>query len=355
MRGWWAAVAVGALGCGGSESSSQLTILGSALSAWERAEAQPEVARDALAEARAADPHSPALARAAARAARRANELPAAEALLSSALSTAGTVARGHVLWDRAVVRLERGDTSGALDDIEAAVKLGTIDRRALAADPDLAPLTADPRGARLLPQPTVRFAQVASETEVLSGESTTRTLAFGAPSGPRSVSISPPLPPQLTLARVVEDIVKQDSFEVIGELRVTLAARGSGEVSTGAWRLSAGRPGAVEQAATVTAATVQVVALGSAPAAPDAAAERVALPLPSAMGPTPTEPDVRRTPDGLVYRWPPRASCRVPKPAAAVQLELREAGQSAWEGVLVPASAALTLECAGGVRLSPP
>ncbi len=342
-----AGVLMWAVGCGSAEPDP-LSRLGTALEAWDRAQASDSLQLEALSEARAADPVSIAAARALARAELDAGNVDAALATLDAVVPPQPSELHAHLLWDRAALRSRAGRIDDAAADIRRCLILG-IDARALAIDPDLASVRADPDFGQLLPTVEIRARESASSSEVLLGETWQRTIELSAPPGsPRIESVGAP-PASLQLLEVVEDIVTADEWTENRRIQLTYAA-----VAPGAAHVPAHQVQVARKSTTLGTRRVEVVAVGSMKATGGGELAFSTLPLPSAFAGTPLTPEVVARDAHSLLRWPAHVDCRLAfDDLQPVRLIARVGGQPSWKGALVAAGTEGRWECGRGGNVS--
>jgi len=345
MRAVWALLWI--VGCGGGDDDP-LARLGTALKAWDLARTDDGRRLDALSEARSADPVSIAVARALARAENDGGDLDAALVTLDSVVPPEPSKLHAHLLWDRAALRARAGLIEDAAVDVRRCLHLG-IDARALAIDPDLAAVRADPDFGQLLPTVEIRVRESDPATEVLLGENWQRTIELSAPPGiPRIEPVGAP-PAGLQLREVVEDIVTADEWTEHRRIRLTFAA-----VAPGAAHVPAHQVHVARKSSTLGARQVEVVAVGAMKGTNVAAPASGNLPLPSTFKGAPLSPEVVVGDGTVLLRWPAHIDCRLLRnPLHSVRLIAREGGQPRWEGALVAAGSGGGWECGRGSSVS--
>ena len=295
-----------------------------------------------------ADPGSIALVRALARAEAEAGDLSAAVTLLEGSAPAQPDKVHAHLIWDRAALRARAGQVSEAAADVRRCLHLG-IDARALAADPDLAPVRADPVHGQLLPTVEVRVRESAPTTEVLLGESWQRIVELSAPPGAPVIEAVGALPPGLALREVVEDVVTADEWTENRRIRLRYEAVAPGAAHMPAHQVSVGR-----KSAALSPRQVEVVAVGQMRASSDVEMTSIKMTVPSSFSGTPVKPELLERDGSVVLRWPSHADCKVtPRPPDSVDLVVRQGGQPRWKGLVARVGSGAAWTCGRGGTVS--
>lgn len=297
----------------------------------------PTAARAAFAAARAHHNDAPSLLTWEAYAAREAGDTQGALALLTDGL--ARWPAHPELRVHRAALLVQAGALSEAADDLRAAFATGAVHPLDLAEDPDFAPLQSDPAFRDLIPPPAVEVAVRSEAGAVLQGDRWLLELDLVGPAGgAASIERYAPLPPQLALEEVIEELAASGGRLQRRKIEARYRARGPGQGVLGPWRVTIGA--AVSD---IAAVPVDVVEVPDRP--PATAYSPVSLPLPSQLGPTSPEPGVQRVGRGVVVTTPPGARVEVVGPDGAalpaLRLELREDGATRLVRYWLPAGTA--------------
>ena len=340
---WRTLLAVFSVGqaCGGDPRLTESRV---ALHAWEEAESTtvPEVRRAALERALVADPASLALRRALARLLASEGDVGGAEALLTAAIPPALVGAHAPVLWDRAAIRAGAGDLEGAEKDLRACVDLG-VDPRALGADPAFSMMSGRSEYGELLPQPVLQAQEAAPARKVLVGETWRRTIRVLSPPGALQLVPVGPMPTDLVLASVVEDVIAEDAYTVVREIRFEWQTTEPGLLDVPALQVGVG-----PLSSALPPQALEVVAVGGQ------RQQSAAKPLVSPSFPVPSTHDatledgaVVDLPGGHIVQAPAHWSCRLaPKATGAVRMVRRAAGQPRWSGWWVPLGVEVSWTC---------
>jgi hypothetical protein len=200
----------------------------------------PELAARHFAAASALDPNSAALPAWHADALERAGQRDAALLVLDEA--QAKLPGERTLRYNRAALRMRKGDQVGAISDLRALYGAGLAEPEEVGRDPDFAALAANPATASLAPAPRIEVAGVPEAGAVLLGEDWTVEVTFSAAVGVPCRFVDVPLSPApLRLRRVVEDVLAVRNARSGRRVELHYEAVAVGAADLGPWSLQCG------------------------------------------------------------------------------------------------------------------